>query len=138
MKKNLSSLDLPPELKPFIHAIEDTMLDYLQLKITPNSTTWWQSKFGGLPYFPKNITYPKNNKGEYLRLLAQLNFAEIPTLDNFPEDGILQFYIDANDDIYGLDFNNPMIQNGFRILCFPEVKKTTDDIITNFDFFAQF
>ncbi|NCO74679.1 MAG: hypothetical protein GW795_13240 [Cyanobacteria bacterium] len=54
--------DLPKELQPFHQAIENTLLDYLQIKITPitvnnninTSTLLWPNKFGGLPYLPKN------------------------------------------------------------------------------------
>lgn len=32
-----------------------------------------------------------------LKLLAQLNFRELPHIEGFPEHGILQFYIDTRD-----------------------------------------
>lgn len=89
-----------------------------------------------MPYFPKNLTYPTNFKGEYLQLLAQLNFAEIPSLDKFPQSGILQFYIDRNDECYGLDFNNPFQQDKFRVLYFPEIDDNPENLCTNFDFLA--
>jgi uncharacterized protein YwqG len=137
--------DLPKELQPFRQAIESTLLDYLQIKITPitvnneinTSTLLWQNKFGGLPYLPKNKQYPINDKGEYLRLVAQLDFAEIPYLNDFPTSGILQFFIDSNDDIYGLDFDNPISQKGFRILYYPEIDKNTNNIIAYFIFLGN-
>nr|WP_243103827.1 YwqG family protein [Clostridium sp. JN-1] len=49
------------------------------------------------------MEYPKASNGEYLRLLAQINFEEVPHLEPFPQKGILQFFILA-DDVYGLDF----------------------------------
>jgi uncharacterized protein YwqG len=136
--KNRLFLNFPTELQPFYSALSATIQDYLQIKITPNSTNWWQSKFGGLPYFPKNLTYPTNNKGQYLRLLAQLNFAEIPNLNNFPTQGILQFYVDNNDEIYGLDFDDPIEQKGFRVLYFYEVDNNLDNLLTTFDFLPNF
>jgi uncharacterized protein YwqG len=137
--------DLPKELQPFRQAIESTLLDYLQIKITPitvnneinTSTLLWQNKFGGLPYLPKNKQYPINDKGEYLRLVAQLDFAEIPYLNDFPTSGILQFFIDSNDDIYGLDFDNPISQKGFRILYYPEIDKNTNNLIADFSFLGN-
>lgn len=77
----------------------------------------WESKFGGMPYLPQGITYPKNNEGKPLYLLAQINLVDMPRLDPFPLDGILQFYID-DDDLYGMDFDgsNP---NGFKVLYIP-------------------
>ena len=50
------------------------------------------TKFGGIPYWPSNMKYPQNSKGQDLILLAQLNFAELPHLEKFPNTGILQFF----------------------------------------------
>src|SRR5579871_378296 len=52
--------------------------------------------------------------------LAQINFKEVPALDDYPDSGYLQFYISAFDDIYGLDFNDQRLQKNFRILYFTE------------------
>ncbi|MBW8308792.1 MAG: DUF1963 domain-containing protein [Candidatus Paracaedibacteraceae bacterium] len=77
----------------------------------------WESKFGGLPYLSKEFPYPKNNKGEPLHLLAQINFMDMPRLDHFPLDGILQFYIDA-DDVYGMDLDGEN-SSGFKVIYIP-------------------
>lgn len=127
-------LDLPKELQPFLKEIESSLLNYISIKITPDSTTLWQSKFGGLPYLPKNQIYPVNEKGKYLRLIAQLNFTEIPALDKFPSTGILQFFIDGTDEIYGLDFNNPISQSGFRVLYYPTIDKNPNNLVNDFSF----
>jgi len=50
-----------------------------------------------------------------LRFLAQLNFAEMPPLEGFPAEGILQFYI-SGCEAYGLNFENPVEQKGFRVV----------------------
>ena len=59
------NLNLPSALVPHSQAIANTIKPYLKIKISPNSTQWWQSKFGGLPYLPKNVNYPRNNQGKY-------------------------------------------------------------------------
>lgn len=65
-----------------------------------------KSKFGGYPYWSKNMEYPTSKAdGEKLILLAQINFAEVPHLEDFPEKGILQFFIKNNDD-YGCGFDS--------------------------------
>lgn len=84
-------------------------------------TTVFSSKFGGVPYFPKGVDYPAVREGvlagKPLRFLAQLNFAEIPHMEGFPTDGILQFFVGCDgDDVYGLDFDNPLSQNAFRVI----------------------
>lgn len=78
---------------------------------------------------------PKTPTGNYLYLLAQINFAEVPKLDGFPAQGILQFYI-AKDEryLYGADFNHPTAQTYFRVLYHPESELDESALITNFDF----
>lgn len=128
------NFNLPEVLEPYRQGIAQTIKPYIKISTTPNNTQFWESKFGGLPYLPQGINYPKNAKGDYLKLLAQLNFSEIPSLDKFPHQGILQFYIDAEDELYGLNFDNLMNQDGFRVLYFPEVTQITDQLVTDFQF----
>ena len=60
------------------------------------------SKFGGLPYWTRGEEYPTGENGEKLYLLAQINFADVPPLPDYPRSGLLQIFI-ANDDMYGWD-----------------------------------
>lgn len=76
------------------------------------------SKVGGRGYLPKMMDYPQNEAGEPLSLLAQVNFAEMPDLADFPTTGLLAFYVDYFDDLTGLDFDNQTKQKGFRVLYF--------------------
>ncbi len=64
------------------------------------------SKFIGTPYFPKTMEYPKDSQNQPMILLAQLNFAETPPLENYPIEGILQFFISANHDYFGSDMDS--------------------------------
>jgi uncharacterized protein YwqG len=118
-------VELSPELEAYRDRIEATIKPYVEIQLTDNDKpTWWQSKFGGLPYLPKGFEYPKSSNGEYLYLLAQINFAEVPHLEGFPEKGILQFYIhdgEKDDIIWGCDMSNPTNQDYFRVLYFPDV-----------------
>lgn len=75
------------------------------------------SKLGGLPYLPNAEAVPKNEEGESLALLAQINCEELPENDTYPEKGILQFWI-YTDDLYGMDYENT-VQNDYRI-CYYE------------------
>ena len=85
------------------------LLKELELPITT-------SKFLGEPYFPKGADYPLDKNNEPMILLAQINFAEVPPLENFPETGILQFYIAVNDDLYGANFDDLTDQSSFRVI----------------------
>ncbi len=88
-------------------------------------TDVFASKMGGMPYLPKAMPWPMG-EGEYdgkpLRLLAQLNFAQLPPLPDFPTKGILQFYIaDADDFLYGMKYGENTCQDGFRVLYHADV-----------------
>ena len=80
------------------------------------------SKFGGVPYWLPEMPYPVDNNGEKLALLAQIDLAELPPLPDFPTTGLLQFFI-SNDDVAGLDFDNPLSQTGWRVVYHASVDK---------------
>lgn len=66
-------------------------------------------------YVPSGEEPPKDNHtGRLLFLLAQLNFAELPRLADFPEHGLLQFFI-AGDDLYGCDFDHATEQVSWAV-----------------------
>ncbi|TNE62117.1 MAG: DUF1963 domain-containing protein [Bacteroidetes bacterium] len=111
---------LPPQLDPFRTRFLETRQSFIRIKAQPaRATTWWESKVGGLPYLPKDVPYPQAPDGRNLFFLAQLNFADMPALDPFPDTGILQFYI-YDDDLYGMDFDDGENPDTFRVLYFPE------------------
>ncbi len=64
------------------------------------------SRFGGYPYWQADINPPMDTDNTPMALLAQLNFAEVPTHPDLPEKGILQFFIPKHDDYYGADLEN--------------------------------
>lgn len=82
------------------------------VKDTPLPLT--ASKFGGLPYWERTNEYPKSENGEPLYLLAQINFADVPHLPDFPEKGLLQIFVQAGDT-WGLDFKDEK-QKNWRIV----------------------
>lgn len=132
----MTKFDLPPGLEPFRSKLEATVKPYVEIEThLTRDASLWQSKFAGFPYLPKNFDYPKTPEGDYLYLLAQINFAEVPHLERFPEAGILQFYIAKTEPYaYGLDFVNPTNQTGFRVLYFPNPDLNEYNLVTNFDF----
>ena len=56
------------------------------------------SKFGGRPYLPAGESAPTNEKGEPLGMIAQINCADLPENDLYPATGLLQFWMDPNDE----------------------------------------
>ena len=88
------------------------------IKIKPKKAkklTLTASKFGGVPYWDLQKPYPVDNNGNQLALLAQIDLAELPPLPDFPEKGLLQFFI-SNDDLAGMDFDNRLSQKGWRVV----------------------
>ena len=102
----------------------DEVLAWVSRKLPPqpcirftakkSSTTRFSSKLGGLPYYPKGAELPKDKDGRPLRLLAQLNFRELPRIPDFPEKGILQIFI-AEDYMYGMP-DDLVTQDSFRVI----------------------
>ncbi|MDH0564856.1 YwqG family protein [Acinetobacter courvalinii] len=118
---NLQAEHLPHTLHPYLEKISATILPTVTMQLTASDNlSLWQSKIGGEPYLPLDTAYPVDSNGNPLALLAQFNFAEIPSLPNFPDQGILQFYI-AADDLYGMNFDDQQQQSGFKVLYFEQV-----------------
>lgn len=44
-----------------------------------------QSKAGGRGYLPREHGYPVTEEGKPLSLLTQINFSEMPQMENYPE-----------------------------------------------------
>jgi uncharacterized protein YwqG len=81
-----------------------------------------------------NKDYPNDTKGKPMRLLAQINFLQMPHMELFPTDGILQFFISADDDIYGLNNDDFTCQKNFRIIYHQHINEDIDKLITDFSF----
>ena len=103
----------------------------VSFEIRRGKTGIFGNKLGGVPYFPKSMEWPVGKThdmaGKPLALLAQLNFATIPHIPNFPEKGILQFFI-AKDNQYGMTFDNEndslevlARQDNFRVIYHKEI-----------------
>ena len=82
---------------------EQTKREYIAVHTNPCADmTVYQSKLGGVPYLPAGAAYPhsKLHPEQPLELLIQINFAEMPHLEDFPTQGILQIFINPADDRY--------------------------------------
>lgn len=114
--------ELPEFIQQYKAQILATKKSAIELDLAPAKTlSLWQSKVGGEPYLPLNKEYPHNAEGRALALLAQINFAELPENDLYPSTGILQFFIDIEDDLWGLDFDEPQNQNNFRVIYYDQI-----------------
>jgi len=128
----VKSLEIPKELLNFKELIESTVKNSVVILPDVRKTSLTESKFCGDPYFPNQMTYPKDENGEPMKLLAQINFSELPQLNEFPTSGLLQFYISADDDVYGIDFDEPAKQKNFKLIYHEQLNET--DLIEDFSF----
>ena len=119
--------------KQGLHTVQDIRDEILQktaipcmtMELTDTNPSIFDNKVGGLGYVPHNEPIPQTNEGKQLRLLAQVDCSQI-TLEDFPHKGLLQFWI-LNDDVWGLNFDEPTKQDTFRVLYHPEVDRTVTE-----------
>ncbi|RZJ53252.1 MAG: DUF1963 domain-containing protein [Flavobacterium sp.] len=118
----------PEYLKKFENDLLKFKLDFIKIQASPleksETLSFIKSKFLGTPYLPLNMEYPNDKNGKPMVLLAQLNFSEIPQLENYPEKGILQFYI-PSEDWYDME--------DYKIIYHEEIK----DHQTDFEFLTE-
>ncbi|KYG90960.1 YwqG family protein [Metasolibacillus sp. FSL K6-0083] len=132
---NKPSLQLPNDFEQYRTIIEETMQPVIEINTTECKTSLYESKFEGNPYFPLTMKYPTNNEGQPLKLLAQINFADVPKhLPHFPIEGILQFYIDGYDDVLGMDFDNGQNPAGFRVIFHEQIIQDESQLMQDFSF----
>ena len=87
------------------------------------------SKFGGRPYLPAGESAPTNEKGEPLGMIAQINCADLPENDIYPATGMLQFWINPNDEecLWGYDYENPLSQKNHRVVYYETLDEPNPD-----------
>lgn len=87
------------------------------------------SKFGGRPYLPAGELPPTNEKGEPLGMIAQINCADLPENDIYPATGLLQFWINPNDEecLWGYDYENPLSQKNHRVVYYETLDEPNPD-----------
>ena len=109
--------------KVVLDILEKNKKSMIKISLSDDKPNLFQSKFGGVPYLPKNAGAPKNKENEQLTLLAQINIEELPKNNIYPmEEGILQFWI-LNDDVLGLDYDTHL-GDGFKVVYYKEIDKS--------------
>jgi len=107
-----------------------TWMEHIKISGSNERTSIEDSKFGGKPYWNMSLEYPRDSDGNLMRLLAQINFEQVPRFHNLPKKGILQFFIKASDDFHGMNSNNMNEQSNFRVVYHQEVgnSKRLEDV----------
>lgn len=117
---------IPEFLNEFKAQLEKYKLETIKIVATPleneKSLPIYSSKFLGKPYLPTGMEYPKDKENKPMILWAQINFTDIPILEGYPDQGILQFFVSAewfDMDDYRIIFHeniNEEFQTNFSFL----------------------
>ncbi len=109
----LGAKRLPATLDP---AVERKVRDAFEARSLPRAKLTLQagvyargpldSRFGGPVTLGPDEQWPLDRQGRAMVFLAQVNFAEMPGLPDFPTTGVLQFFICMNDQ-FGADLKDP-------------------------------
>lgn len=75
---------------------QETRTPVLRLELTDTKPGLCDSKVGGLPYLPADAAVPCDAGGGALRLLAQIDCTQLSALPDFPQTGLLQFWVAQN------------------------------------------
>lgn len=114
--------------------------DSIEFTISDEKPRIYNSKVGGIPYFPKNMPYPTDlTEMKYpLVFIAQINFEEIPCLEGFPRKGMIQFFWNGSYDLNytTFDYSNPRftVQDNYRVIYHPEIEYNPDKVMGKEEF----
>ena len=120
--------------KVVLNILEKNKKPMIKISLSDDKPNLFQSKFGGVPYLPKDMEVPKNKENEQFTLLAQINIEELPKNNIYPmEEGMLQFWI-LNDDVLGLDYDTHL-GNGFKVVYYKDIDKsvTEEEILEKYN-----
>ena len=104
MTEYTDKVNIPAVLNQFADELTNKQRPYVSIEATPlnceldsDPLDLKQSKFLGNPFVPEDMAYPEDKHGNPLVLIAQINFSEVPELEGFPSDGILQLYFSSTE-----------------------------------------
>ena len=132
-KKHKEKVSLTPEQKQAKKVLtqikKDTATPFIKIKSKKaKKLPLTANKFGGVPYWDLQKPYPVDNQGNKLILLAQIDLAELPPLPDFPEKGLLQFFLSPDEKyLYGLDLDKPLQQDGWRVVYHENIDKNISE-----------
>lgn len=135
----MEKIILPPDLEPFRDQFEKTRRPYVKIttELDTNCSVF-DSKFGGYPYLPNEVTFPLDKNQQPMCLLAQINWEEVPPLENYPQKGLTQFFTPRADDyLYGMDLNQKQRKKAkpnWQLVHYTEIIKEPKKLQIDFSF----
>ena len=124
---NLEKIQLCQEIVNQIQEQSKRPACYLEFSKEPFGIA--DSHLGGVPYVPRNGEIPTDEKGSQLWLCAQINFAQMPHLDGFPDRGIFQLFASDFDADGGFGFyaGECEEQSGWKAVYYEEVDSSVSE-----------
>jgi uncharacterized protein YwqG len=94
------------------------LLDHLapSVRLHPAEAATSRSRFGGVPFLPASLAWPRRGSGRPLHFLAQIDLRELPRTPltaALPADGMLAFFYDAERMPWGIERSDA---DGFAVL----------------------
>lgn len=99
--------------------VESLMRNSINIKLTAyenDSFPVGSSKIGGLPDLPSKTKWPKEESGELLSFMAQLNLSELSKYDTdkeLPNSGMLYFFYSTANQPWGYD---PLSKSCWKVI----------------------
>lgn len=124
---NMEKIQLCQEIVDRIQQESKRPACYLEFSKEPFGIA--DSHLGGVPYVPRDGEIPTDEKGSQLWLCAQINFAQMPHLDGFPDRGIFQLFASDFDADGGFGFyaGECEEQSGWKAVYYEEVDSSVTE-----------
>ena len=121
------------EIKDFEAWFAEKQLPYAGLVVVDEvPADHLSSHIGGVAVAPKGAVWPDDKTGNPMVLLAQVNLSDVSTPQEFPNEGILQFFI-KSDDLFGLNFED-QLDSDYKVLWYPDIVALTEILCPEHDF----
>lgn len=117
---------------------ENTITDFVQVVMNEEGACLMQSKILGSAYWEDGMDYPVDEDNKPMTLFAQINFADMPVLENYPTKGILQWFISTDSDAYGYNLHDGTDQKNYRVVFWqnPTIEKSKAILFDKNDAFS--
>ncbi len=104
-------------------ALQDTSLSSVHIiPVEKKGLRCTDSKFGGDFYLPEGKEVPVGKDGEAMEFLAQIRLSQMPHLEGFPKEGLLQFFLCTRGDVMEEMDEGELVSKGhFRVVYYPEI-----------------
>ncbi|UTH03521.1 DUF1963 domain-containing protein [Macrococcoides canis] len=130
-------------LSPIIEATRESVIKIDLQDIDNDNNSIFTSKVGGAPYLPPNTRMNKRFTRHKMGFLWQINFEEVPkdaTISPLlPQKGILQFWINITDDIYGVNYDDLLNTENGKLVYYENIDKsvTLKDITKRYNLYLE-